>query len=90
LLGPNEQVILAGEELKSCRFFVNHLHPVVSILSYHGQINISLAVDEEQIPNIHLLAPCFMKALVLLSNELNVKNLPSSVLETSKLIDMKT
>jgi hypothetical protein len=82
--GPQEQVVLAGEAAKSCRFFVNHLHPLLSMLSYNGYVNATLAIDDMAIPDAHLLPSYFMKALSLLGNELNV-DVPMEVLQSGKL-----
>lgn len=83
--GPQDQVILAGEAVKSCSFFVNHIHPVLSMLSYNGHINATLAIDDTAIPDARLLPSYVMKALSLLGNELNV-DVPSTVLQSAKLI----
>lgn len=82
--GPQDQVVLAGEAVKSCSFFVNHLHPVLSMLSYNKNINTTLAIDDAAIPDAHLLPSYFMKALSLLGNELNA-DVPSIVLQSAKL-----
>ena len=82
--GPQETVVVAGCQVKSCIFFVNHLHPVFSMLSYNGQIHAALAVDDTAIHNVHLLPSFFMRALVLLGNEMKI-DVPESILKESEL-----
>ena len=76
--GPQEKVCLINEPIDSCMFYVNHIHPVLSLLSYDGQVNITLSISPEAIPDSYLLPKCFMKALVLLGNELKIEA-PTSI-----------
>ena len=78
--GPQEKVTIAGSEVKSCLFFVNHLHPVLSIFSYNGQVHMNLTADETSMSNAHLVPTFYMNALVLLGNALEI-DVPKSVLE---------
>ena len=80
--GPQDKILLANELVDSCSFFVYHLHPVLSILSYNQKINITLAVDEMAVPNAHMIPNCFMNAFVTLGNEFKI-DIPSSVLQSA-------
>lgn len=81
--GPKEKVIIGGKVAKSLHFYVNTIHPVLSILSYDGNMNITLLVHNNAISDPHLLPSCFMKALVSLANEFKI-DIPNSVLQSSK------
>ena len=81
--GPKEKVIIGGKVAKSLHFYVNAIHPVLSILSYDGNMNITLLVHNNAISDPHLLPSCFMKALVSLANEFKI-DVPNSVLQSSK------
>ena len=82
--GPKERIMIAKEQVKSCMFFVTHIQPVLSMLSYDGHINITLAVDEKAIPDSHLLQSYYMKAFVMLGNELTIDT-PASILQSTKM-----
>ncbi len=80
--GPEEQVRLAEEPVKRIMFFTNHLHPVVSFSTYNGNLQTTLAIDDNGIKDVHLLPSCFMKSLALFGKELNV-DVPESVIKAS-------
>ena len=70
--GPEKQVFIANKPVSTCRFTANSLFSVISILSYNGQITITLNIDDHAIPNAHLLPKFFLNALVDLGKEFNV------------------
>ena len=70
--GPAKQILVAGKPVSTCRFAIGHIHPVFSMLSYNGQINITLVADDEAIPDVHVLQIFYMRALVALGNEFKV------------------
>jgi len=70
--GPEKQVFIANKPVSTCRFTANSLYSVISILSYNGQITITLNIDDHAIPNAHLLPKFFLNALVDLGKEFNV------------------
>lgn len=76
--GPEEQIMVAEEPVKSIMFFTNHLHPVLSFSTYNGYLNSNLAIDDNAIKDVHLLPKCFMKSLILFAKELDVE-IPESV-----------
>ncbi len=77
--GPDQQVYVAGKSVSMCRSAVlGHLHPIFTVLSYNGNISVTLVGDPEAIPDLHLLPTFFGKGLVALANEFNVK-IPLSV-----------
>lgn len=80
--GPEEQIMIAEEPVKSIMFFTNHLHPVLSCFTYNGEVHTTLAVDDSAIADVYLLPKCFMKSLVLFAKELNVE-VPDSVMKSS-------
>ena len=81
--GPEEQIMIAEEPVKSIFFFTNHLHPVLSFFTYNGNIHATLAIDDNAIADVHLLPTCFMQSLVLLAKEFKVE-VPDSVLRASR------
>lgn len=82
--GPKEEAILCGKLCKNVQFFLNHIMPVVSMLSYNGQVNISMTIDDEDNKDIHLFPQFYSRALVLLAREVNAE-IPSSVLKIANL-----
>ena len=76
--GPQEAVMIAKEQVKSCMVYVTHLHPILSMVSYDGQINITLTLDESAISDPHFFQSYYMKALALLSTELEI-DAPASI-----------
>jgi hypothetical protein len=72
--GPEQQVFLAGKPVSACRFAVlGHLQPIFTILTYDGVITITLVVDTEEIPGVHLLPSLFTKSLTALADEFGVE-----------------
>jgi len=53
-------------------FFVPFIHPVLSMLSYNGQIHITFTANKSAIQNVELLPKFYMKALLTLGNKLDV------------------
>lgn len=80
--GPNEKVTFAGKVLKSLYFYANIIHPVLSMISYDGNMHTTLLVHNNAIPDAHLLPSCFTKALISLGNEFKI-DVPNSVLQSS-------
>ena len=76
--GPSEKVMISGAAVKSCMFYTNHLHPVLSMLSYDGQIYTTLVIDCDAIQDVESLPSFFMKSLVLMGKEFNI-NIPTSM-----------
>ena len=76
--GPSETVLIADATVKSCMFFTNHLHPVLSMLSYDGQIYTTLVIDSDVIQDVDLVQSFFMKSLALLGRDFSV-NVPTSI-----------
>ena len=77
--GPDHPILVAGKPVSALRFaLLGHIHSVVGILSYNGQVNITLTADDEAIPDVHLLPKFYTKALVDLGNEFNVE-IPQSL-----------
>ncbi len=83
--GPEEKVTIAGCEVKSCMFFVNSLNATFANLSYNGMLNITYAADAIATPQIDLLPSFYMKALVILGNELEI-DVPTSIVEAAEII----
>ena len=77
--GPDHPILVAGKPVSALRFaLLGHIHSVVGILSYNGQVNATLTADDEAIPDVHLLPKFYTKALVDLGNEFNVE-IPQSL-----------
>ncbi len=81
--GPEEQVMLADQPVKSIMFFTNHLHPVLSFFTYNGNIQTTVVIDDGAIADVELLPVCFMRSLILFAKEFNVE-VPDSVLQSAK------
>mmetsp|Transcript_6708 Transcript_6708/g.10028 ORF Transcript_6708/g.10028 Transcript_6708/m.10028 type:complete len:526 (-) Transcript_6708:272-1849(-) len=72
--GPAKKVLVAGKPVVNCRFNVDgHVHPVVSILSYNGQINVLFTADIKSIPDMRILERFYMCALKALGEEMGVE-----------------
>lgn len=78
--GPQEKVSIAGEPIDSCMFFACHIHPVLSFLSYNGQIYTTLLLKKDTFDDSHMIPKCFMRALITLCNEMKV-DVPNSMIE---------
>jgi len=83
--GPQEEICIASKPVKSCYYFVPTLIPVISMLSYNGQIHITFVAAESGIQNVDLMPTFYMKSLVTLGNELNV-DIPSSIMKLANQI----
>jgi hypothetical protein len=84
--GPKETVMIGGKVVKSLHFYANSLHPVLSMLSYDGNMNITLLMHNDAISDAHLLPTCFMRSLVSLGNKFKI-NVPNSVLLSSEEVN---
>ena len=78
--GPSEKVSIADQPIESLMFHVNHIHPVLSMISYDGNIQTTLCISRSALDDGHLLAGCFVKALVTIGNELKIE-VPNSIVK---------
>lgn len=70
--GPRKKVLLCDKSVSTCRATAFQMDPVFTILSYDGQINITLIADSNFIPNFECFSVFYMKALVKLGDEMNI------------------
>ena len=71
--GPQKQLSIVGKDIKSVRFYLNHLIPTVCILSYNGGMTVSLVIDDQGVPNVSKIPRLFTNALISLANEFDVE-----------------
>ena len=57
--GPDNEVFICGKRVSSCRCsVVGHLHPIISLVSYNGNISATLVADSS-IPDLELMSQFF-------------------------------
>lgn len=76
--GPQKQVKIADKRVRSCRFWVPHLLPTVSILSYNNRLYVTIVANDVTLPQASLIPNQFGKALIDLADGLGV-HCPSEI-----------
>ena len=72
--GPHNKIHLCNKPVSTCRATAFQMDPVITILSYDSQINITLVADSNFIPNLDCFSKFFIKALVKLGDEMNISS----------------
>lgn len=71
--GPQKQVKFGGKRVQSCHFWVPHLLPTVSILSYDNRVYATIVANDNTLPQASLIPKYFEKALIDLADSLDVQ-----------------
>ena len=70
--GPDNEVFVCGKRVSSCRCsVVGHLHPIISIVSYSGNISATLVADRS-IPDLDLMSQFFRKATIAMASSFSI------------------
>jgi hypothetical protein len=70
--GPDNEVFIGGKRVSSCRCsVVGHLHPIISIVSYSGNISATLVADRS-IPDLDLMSQFFRKATIAMASSFSI------------------
>ncbi len=83
--GPQEEVLFAGKPVSQCWFSARHLGPLISMLSYNGEIYATLVADDEAITDVHLIPIYYMRALCKLADDYSV-TIPQRVKDNTKTV----
>ena len=78
--GPSHPILVAGKPVSACRFSAIQVAPLLSILTYNGQVYATLTLDEKAMPGIDEFPSFYTKALVKLGEEFQVE-IPQALLE---------
>ncbi len=78
--GPSHPILVAGKPVSACRFSVSNVAPLLSILTYNGQVYTTFTLDEKVMPGVDEFPSFYTKALVKLGKEFQVE-IPQILLE---------